>query len=64
MQIGNFSHAFVVLGRPADSNVEDCNTWGKKGVICDPWRERAEPVMPYGHIWFVNKKISLLHREE
>jgi hypothetical protein len=63
MQIGNFAHAFVVVGRPADSDEADCDTWGKKAVVCDPWSERAEPAMPYANIWFVNKKIKLLHRE-
>jgi hypothetical protein len=64
MKIGNFVHAFVVLGRPADSNESDCTTWGKKAVVCDPWRERAEPAMPYANLWFGNRGITLLYREE
>jgi hypothetical protein len=30
-------HNFVVIGRRAGSNSQDCRTWGPEAVICDPW---------------------------
>lgn len=37
-------HAYVVLGRPRNSNTKDPSTWGDKAVICDPWTGRNASV--------------------
>src|SRR5688572_12556037 len=37
MSGGPVDHAFVVLGRPAQSTASDPTTWGKEAVVCDPW---------------------------
>ena len=34
-------HAFVVIGRAANSKVEDPSTWGPTAVVCDPWHEKS-----------------------
>jgi len=36
-----FQHAFVVLGRPADSDPTDLSTWGETAVVCDGWDGKA-----------------------
>ena len=64
MHYNNLQHAFVIVGRKNESEPGDSRTWGKKAVVCDPWRGQAEPAMPYANIWFVNKTVELLHREE
>lgn len=61
MQIGNFKHAFVIIGRNGDSDPSDFNTWSKSSVVCDPWAGRAEPKLYIG-VW--NWKPNLLYREE
>jgi hypothetical protein len=30
-------HAFVIVGRPENSNSSQPNTWGRDAVICDAW---------------------------
>lgn len=61
MQIGNFKHAFVVIGRKSDSDSADYRTWGDESFICDPWAGRAEPRLFVG---IKNWKPDLLYREE
>lgn len=36
-------HAFVVIGRDANSDLNKPDTWGNQSVICDPWQHRAYP---------------------
>jgi hypothetical protein len=61
MQIGNFKHAFVIIGRNGDSDPSDFNTWSQLAAVCDPWAGRAEPKLYIG-VW--NWKPELLYREE
>lgn len=30
-------HCFVLIGRPADTDLNDWRTWGPSTVVCDPW---------------------------
>jgi hypothetical protein len=32
-------HKFVVLGRKADSDINNPNSWGDSAVVCDPWMD-------------------------
>jgi hypothetical protein len=61
MRIGNFKHAFVIIGRKSDSDPSDYNTWGNEAAVCDPWAGRAEPRIYIG-VW--NWKPVLLYRQE
>jgi hypothetical protein len=36
-------HAFVVIGRAANSVESDYTTWGDDAVVCDPWGGNAFP---------------------
>lgn len=37
----NADHAFVVIGRKANSEISDYKTWGDSCVVCDPWDYKA-----------------------
>ena len=37
------SHAFLVLGRDAESKPGDFRTWGSRAVVCDPWANKVYP---------------------
>lgn len=37
----NADHAFVVIGRRADSEESDYKTWGDECIICDPWDSKV-----------------------
>ena len=41
MQVGNFRHGFVVLGRIGVTEPSKTSTWNDEAVICDPWRGEA-----------------------
>jgi hypothetical protein len=60
MQIGNFKHAFVVIGRKEDSDSSDYRTWGDDSVVCDPWAGRTESRL---FMAVMNWSPNLLHRE-
>ena len=36
-------HAFVVLGRPRGSQVQNYRSWGPGAVVCDPWDRQVYP---------------------
>ncbi|MGH9593962.1 MAG: hypothetical protein ACRD5L_12790, partial [Bryobacteraceae bacterium] len=61
IQVNNFSHAFVVLGRDADSDIGDYNTWGRSSVYCDPWASSwGEAAVLRSRYW--KKKMEVLYR--
>ena len=62
----NFEHAFVIVGRRADTDPTDYNTWNREAAICDPWRgiSGAAPAFPYANLWFIHKRLEKLHRVE
>lgn len=37
----NADHAFVVIGRKAESKESDFKTWGTDCIVCDPWAGAA-----------------------
>lgn len=39
MEVNNYQHAFVIIGRAARSDTRNPSTWGDDAVICDPWRD-------------------------
>jgi hypothetical protein len=38
---GWWNHAFLILNRPADSDVSDFASWASKAVVCDPLYDRS-----------------------
>jgi hypothetical protein len=43
MNLTNGDHAFVVIDRAVNSDVNDPNTWGETAVVCDAWSKIAYP---------------------
>jgi hypothetical protein len=43
MQIGDFAHAFVVLGRYSETCESDVTDWNSEAVICDPYQRESGP---------------------
>lgn len=39
MEVNDYQHAFVIIGRARGSDIKNYNTWGSDAVICDPWRD-------------------------
>jgi hypothetical protein len=63
MEVNNFQHAFVVVGRDHDSDPADYTTWGRTAYYCDPWLGACgEAVVLHSRYW--RKKMEVLHREE
>ena len=63
MQVGNFKHAFVIIGRKSGSDPSDYNGWGSDSAICDPWVSRSGPGSLVT-LWYLHDKLALLYREE
>ena len=62
MQIGSFSHGFVILGRLSVTNPADSSTWNQEAVICDPYY--GEACVAKASPRLRGKTIGLLYREE
>jgi hypothetical protein len=63
MQVGNFKHAFVVVGRLGESDPADYTTWGRSSYYCDPWRgDCGEAAVLHVRYW--KKKMAVLYRLE
>lgn len=43
MYIQDGDHAFVVIGRPIDTDINKPETWGEDAVVCDPWSDMVYP---------------------
>jgi hypothetical protein len=39
MEVNDYQHAFVIIGRQRGSDASKPSTWGSEAVICDPWRD-------------------------
>ena len=39
MEVNDYEHAFVIIGRRRGSDPADFRTWGDEAVVCDPWRD-------------------------
>ena len=63
MQVDNFKHAFVVLGRVANSDPADYTTWGSTSFYCDPWLGACGEAAVL-HVRYWKKKMELLYRLE
>lgn len=44
---GGADHAFIVIGRPIDTNPNKPETWGDSTFICDPWANKVYPASKY-----------------
>ncbi len=44
MEVNDYQHAFVIIGRKRGSDPKNYATWGDDAVICDPWRDVAATV--------------------
>ncbi|HEY1896099.1 MAG TPA: hypothetical protein VGG62_07505 [Terracidiphilus sp.] len=61
IQVNNFKHAFVVVGRVSGSDPEDYTTWGRSAYYCDPWLgDSGEAAVLHVRYW--RKKMALLYR--
>jgi hypothetical protein len=63
MQVDNFKHAFVVLGRRADSDPADYTTWGRSAYYCDPWYGSSGEACVL-HARYSKKKMVSMYRLE
>lgn len=39
MEVNDYEHAFVIIGRRRGSDTTNYLTWGDNAVVCDPWRD-------------------------
>jgi hypothetical protein len=60
---GTFTrHAFVIIGRDANTEKTDYRTWNKNAIMCDPWRGVADLVT--GQAAYFNGKTLTHHYRE
>lgn len=63
MQVGNWKHGFVVIGRIAEtSNASKVGSWNAEAVVCDPWRGYARPASVARYL--VGEEIEVIYRLE
>ncbi len=60
MQVGNWKHGFVVIGRVSATNASDVGTWNSEAVVCDPWRGFARPAPDARYL--VGEPIKVIYR--
>jgi hypothetical protein len=53
----------VILGRPADTDLENFADWPKDAILCDPWRHNASIAAQLA-TWFNETKVDLICRVE
>ena len=63
MQLRHKNHGFVILGRPADTDLENFADWTKDAILCDPWRHDAG-IAAQLVTWFNETKVDLICRVE
>lgn len=63
MQFLDMNHAFVILGRPAETQVSNFASWAPASVVCDPWYGAAD-VATQLQEWHRQTRCELLHRME
>ncbi len=61
MQFATKDHAFVVLGRPADTDISRFWEWSRNAVVCDPWRNSAGYATSLA-LWYQQTQVSVLTR--
>lgn len=63
MQLRNKDHGFVIVGRPANTDLEDFAEWTKDAILCDPWRHNVG-IAAQLVSWFDETKVDLICRVE
>jgi hypothetical protein len=63
MQLRHKNHGFVILGRPADTDLENFSDWTKDAILCDPWRHNVG-IAAQLVTWFNETKVDLICRVE
>ncbi len=62
MQVGGWSHGFVVIGRIGATNASKIETWNPEAVVCDPWKRYARPATDAKYL--VGELIEVVYRIE
>ncbi|HEX8639198.1 MAG TPA: hypothetical protein VF692_14105 [Pyrinomonadaceae bacterium] len=62
MEVNDFEHGFVIIGRKRGSDTTDYRTWGDEAVICDPWRDVVATVRSEAS-YFATRKPNWIYAE-
>lgn len=62
MEVDDFKHAFVIIGRKPGSDTTNYATWGDDAVICDPWRDIVAAVKSESN-YFSSRKPNWIYGE-
>jgi hypothetical protein len=62
MEVNDYEHAFVIVGRRRGSDPTDYATWGDEAVVCDPWRDVVATVKSEAN-YFSTRKPNWLYGE-
>jgi hypothetical protein len=62
MEVNDYQHAFVIIGRRRGSDVTDYRTWGDEAVVCDPWRDVVGTVRNEAS-YFARHKANWIYTE-
>jgi hypothetical protein len=62
MEVNDYEHAFVIIGRQRGSDPANYTTWGSDAVICDPWRDVVGTVRSQS-AYFSTRKPNWLYGE-
>ncbi len=59
MQVNDYEHAFVIIGRALGSEPTDYLTWGPDAVVCDPWRDVVATVKSEANYFSTRRPVWL-----
>lgn len=62
MEVNDYQHAFVIIGRKRGSDSTDYRTWGDEAVVCDPWRDVVATVRSEAS-YFSTRKPNWIYSE-
>jgi hypothetical protein len=62
MEVNDYEHAFVIIGRRRGSETTNYLTWGDDAVVCDPWRDVVATVRSEA-TYFSTRKPNWLYGE-
>lgn len=62
MEVNNYQHAFVIIGRAPRSDTRNAATWGDDAIICDPWRDVVATVKSQ-MTYFASRKPNWIYGE-
>lgn len=62
MEVNDYQHAFVIIGRQRGSDTRNYATWGPDAVICDPWRDVVATVQSQAS-YFASRRPNWLYGE-